>query len=182
MADHAHQVLTELLVLRAQAGHQDAIGLLVRAWQDRLRRHACRLTGKEDAGSDVMQDAWLDIARGIRRLEDPAKFGPWAYKIVSRRSALWIHREERRRQVERNAASEHEFVASNSSAAEEDEEIRVALRRLPADQQAILELRYVEEYGIEQIAEALGVPAGTAKSRLFYAREHLRDLIKKETQ
>jgi RNA polymerase sigma-70 factor (ECF subfamily) len=180
MADHAHQVLTELLVLRAQAGNQDAISLLVRAWQDRLRRHAFRLTGRDDAASDVTQDAWLDIARGISRLEDPAKFGPWAYRIVTRGCSLWVRRERRRRQIERTAACE--LALPIGSAPDTEDSVRVALRRLPADQRAILELRYVEEYSISQIAEALDIAEGTVKSRLFYAREHLRHQITKVTQ
>jgi RNA polymerase sigma-70 factor (ECF subfamily) len=185
MADRALQVLTELLVLRAQGGHDDAIGLLVHSWQDRLLRHARRLTGRDDAGRDVMQEAWLDITRGLRGLDDPARFGPWAYKIVTRRSAKWIRREQRRRQVEREVATElgsASGVVAATNAADDCEAVRVALRRLPADQQAILELRYVEDYGIEQIAEALGIAAGTVKSRLFYARLHLRDVIAKVNQ
>src|SRR5437868_15360383 len=104
MADRAHQVLTELLVLRAQGGGDDAIALLVRAWQHRLLRHAKRLTAREDAAQDVMQEAWIDITRGIHGLDDPASFGPWAYRIVTRRSAKWIGKEVRRREVERSAA------------------------------------------------------------------------------
>jgi RNA polymerase sigma-70 factor, ECF subfamily len=183
MADRAHQVLTELLVLRAQAGHDDAIGLLVRAWQDRLLRHAKRLTGRNDAGQDVMQQAWLDIARGLRSLEDPARFGQWAYKIVTRRSAKWIGKEQRRRHVERDAAVEHgASVSTATHAVDNADAVRVALQQLPVEQQTILELRYVEDHGIEQIAEALGIAAGTVKSRLFYARQQLRDLITKVTQ
>jgi RNA polymerase sigma-70 factor (ECF subfamily) len=185
MADRAHQVLTELLVLRAQGGHDDAISLLVSSWQDRLLRHAKRLTGRDDAGRDVMQEAWLDIIRSLRGLEDPARFGPWAYKIVTRRSAKWIRRQQRRRQVEREVATElgtASGVPTATNTADDTDAVRVALRQLPADQQAILELRYVEDYGIEQIAEALGIAAGTVKSRLFHARRHLRDLITKVVQ
>jgi RNA polymerase sigma-70 factor (ECF subfamily) len=185
MADRGHQVLTELLVLRAQGGHDDAIGLLVRAWQGRLLRHARRLTGRDDAGWDVTQEAWLDITRGLRGLDDPARFGPWAYKIVTRRSVGWIRREQRRRQLEREVAiiePAASGVPTATTVADTADTVRVALRLLPADQQAILELRYVEDYGIDQIAEALGIAAGTVKSRLFHARQHLRDLITKVTQ
>ena len=185
MADRTHQLLTELLVLRAQGGQEDAMGLLVRCWQERLLRHAKRLTGRDDAGRDVLQEAWLQIARGLPGLEDPASFGPWAYKIVTRRCAKWVQREQRRRQVEREAAAQ---LGSNADAqaavstADDADAVRVALRRLPAEQQAILELRYVEDFGIAQIAEALDLPPGTVKSRLFHARQQLRDLITKVTK
>ena len=66
--------------------------------------------------------------------------------------------------------------------AETTDAVRVALAQLPAEERAILELRYVEEYGIKQIAEVLGIAEGTVKSRLFHAREHLRNILAKVTQ
>lgn len=192
MTQHTHQVLTELLVLRAQGGQRDAIGLLVRLWHERLLRHARRTTGTEDAALDVMQESWLDICRGLYQLDDPARFGPWAYRIVTRRCARWVHKQQRRRQVEqahieqaqiqqtlanehRERTSEADDVARSDTA----DAVRAALRHLPTEQQAILELRYVEGFGIEQIATALGIASGTVKSRLFHARQHLRDILLK---
>ena len=185
MSQHTHQVLTELLVLRAQGGQRDAIGLLVRMWHERLLRHARRTTCAEDAALDVMQEAWLDICRGLYQLDDPARFGPWAYRIVTRRCAGWVNKQQRRRLIEQahieqaqanepgERTSEVDAIARSDTA----DAVRAALRRLPAEQQAILELRYVEGFGIEQIATALGIAAGTVKSRLFHARQHLRDVL-----
>lgn len=184
MNDRAHHVLTELLVLRAQAAQGDAWGLLVSLWHERLLRHARHLTAREDAAQDVTQEAWLEMTRGLHRLEDPASFGPWAYKIVTRSSARWIRREQRRRQVEGNAAAEPTARGESHATAETADTVdavRVALRRLRADQRAILELRYVEDYGIEQIAKVLSIAAGTVKSRLFQAREQLRNHLNKVT-
>ncbi len=192
MTQHAHQVLTELLVLRAQAGQRDAIGLLVRMWYERLLRHARRTTGTEDAALDVLQEAWLEICRGLHQLDDPARFGPWAYRIVTRRCARWVHKQQRRRQVEQahfehaqieqaqsSAHGERTSEADATARSDTTDAVRTALRRLPAEQQAILELRYVEDFSIEQIATALGIAAGTVKSRLFHARQHLRNFLKK---
>jgi RNA polymerase sigma factor (sigma-70 family) len=183
MAEPAHEVLTELLVLRAQAGQRDAVGLLVRVWQERLLRHARRLTGQDDDAVDVLQDAWMDIARGLHGLDDPARFGAWAYRIVTRRCALGMRRYRRRREVEREVALMRVPAPDREAATDAIDEVRVALRQLPVEQKAILELRYVDEFGIKQIAEALGIAAGTVKSRLFYAREQLREILaKKVTQ
>lgn len=185
MPDRTLQVLTELLVLRAQGGQDDAVGLLVHAWHDRLLRHAQRMAGHDEAGRDVMQEAWLDIVRGLIQLDDPSRFGPWAYRIVTRRCARWIGGEQRRRQVEQDSQTHRggESDASASGEAGDDADaVRVALRRMPAEQRAILELRYVENYGIAEIAEALGVAVGTVKSRLFHARQHLREIFTKVTQ
>jgi RNA polymerase sigma-70 factor (ECF subfamily) len=185
MTNHTQRVLTELLVLRAQAGNDDAVGLLVGLWHERLLRHATRLIGRDDAGQDVTQEAWLDISRGLRRLDDPGSFGPWAYKIVTRCAARWIRREQRRRHVEGQSAAEptnSRTTQNAEKAADSVDAVRVALRRLPADQRTILELRYVEDYGIRQIAEVLGIPAGTVKSRLYQARQELRNHLTRVTQ
>lgn len=185
MTDHAQRVLTELLVLRAQAARGDAMGLLVGLWHKRLVRHATRLTGRDDAGRDAVQEAWLEIARGLQRLEDPGSFGPWAYKIVTRSAARWIRREQRRRQVEGEAAAEPTAPRDTQDAAEaadSAEAVHVALRQLPADQRALLELRYVEDFSITQIAEVLDIAAGTVKSRLFQARQELRNHLNRVTK
>lgn len=183
MTDHAERVLTELLVLRAQAGRGDAVGLLVGLWHERLLRHATRLTGRNDAGQDAAQEAWIEITRGLWRLDDPASFGPWAYKIVTRAAGRWIRREVRQRDLESKAAA-HPGVAQEVPSAEEAldsaDAVRVALRRLPVDQRTMLELRYVEDYSIGQIADVLGIPAGTVKSRLFQARQELRNHLHRE--
>jgi RNA polymerase sigma-70 factor (ECF subfamily) len=182
MSELSHQVLTELLVLRAQNGCADSVGLLVRLWRDRLWRHACRLTGVEDAAEDVLQDAWIDVVRGLHGLDDPNRFGPWAYRIVTRRCALWVRQKRRRSEVERDAGDEMRTSASDRASTNDSDAVQIAFRRLSADQRAILELRYVENFSIPQIAEALDVADGTVKSRLFHARNRLRDVLKEITQ
>jgi len=142
-----------------------------------------RLTGRDDAGQDATQEAWIEITRGLWRLEDPASFGPWAYKIVTRSAARWIRREVRRRGVEHKIATQpvaQRDLPSAEEAIDSAEAVRVALRRLAADQRTILELRYVEDYSIAQMADVLGIPAGTVKSRLFQAREELRKHLNEE--
>jgi RNA polymerase sigma factor (sigma-70 family) len=179
MAHHAHQVVTELLVLRAQGGHADAVDLLVRTWQERLLRHARRMTGRDDAGLDVMQEAWVSILRGIAGLEDPARFGPWAFQIVTRQSAQWVRQQQRQRKIEDDLAPAKESTVDRSGASDDVDEVRVALQRLPAEQRSILELRYADDFSIGEIAEALSLAAGTVKSRLFHARELLREILER---
>ncbi len=84
------RALDELLVLRCQDGDGGAMDELVRRWHGRLLRHAWHLTRREDAASDVTQDAWVGIVRGIRRLSDPAMFRVWAYRIVTHKCADWM--------------------------------------------------------------------------------------------
>jgi RNA polymerase sigma-70 factor (ECF subfamily) len=171
-------ILDELLVLRCREGSRRAFELLVRRWQERLWRHAHRLTGRTDVAWDVLQEAWISISAGLPRLADPARFGPWAYTIVTRRVADW----GRHRGADEPALpldDEREPRAEAPEADERVEVLRSALRRLPGEQRALLSLRYVDGYEVAAIAEILAVPEGTVKSRLHTAREQLRGSIER---
>jgi RNA polymerase sigma factor (sigma-70 family) len=89
----------ELLVLRCQEGSVAAFDELVGRWQERLWRHAWRLTGDENAAWDALQEAWIGISWALGRLEDAAAFPAWAYQIVSNKSRDWVRREQRRRPI-----------------------------------------------------------------------------------
>ncbi len=73
----------ELLVLRCQSGETEAMEELIGNWQPRLWRHAKRLTGRRDAAWDVLQETLLAIVRSLHRLDDPALFRTWAYRIAT---------------------------------------------------------------------------------------------------
>lgn len=178
MSRERGRVLDELLVLRSREGSRRAFGLLARRWQGRLWRHARRLTGQSDAAWDVSQEAWLSIAKDLSGLDDPARFGSWAYTIVTRRAADWLRRNggEADTEVLEDGRQPDEPRTETSG---KIEALRSALRRLPGGQRALLSLRYVDGYEVAAIAQILGVPEGTVKSRLHTARERLRGLIER---
>ena len=91
----------ELLVLRCQDGEVKAFEQLIARWAPRLLRHAMRLTGEGEAAREVAQDAWMAIVKGIRRLNDPAGFRAWAYRIVSHKCADWVRSRTRQRGLQR---------------------------------------------------------------------------------
>jgi len=173
----------ELLVLRSQRGDAQAFDELVGRWQDRLWRHARRVVGEEEAAWDVVQEAWVSVVKGLTRLDSPALFPAWAYRIVSHKAIDWIRRRQTRRAMERRALDEAER-ASREGPPDDREAValREALGRLEADQRAILSLKYDEGFDIGEIAAILGIPAGTVKSRLHYAREALRRVLEGETK
>ena len=171
----------ELLVLQCQEGDDEALKALIARWQPRLAGLAWRLTGEREAACDIVQDAWLAIVRGLRRLDDPARFASWAYRIVSNRCADWTRRRVVQRRADRQmhdaAASAGESNAGDS--ADDVARLRAAMVALPDDQRAILSLHYLDGMGVRQIAGALGVPPGTVKSRLFHARNRLKQVLER---
>ncbi len=174
----AMRAMTELLVLRIQEGDADASRLLVRLWHGRLRAHARRQTGRDDAADDVVQEAWLGIIRGIRRLRDPGQFPAWAYSIVTRQAALWIRKRQRHRSVERESSITPEPTpppAQPIGAETDVERLQHAMAALDPAERAMLHLRYDTDLSTDEIAVAMHIPAGTVKSRLFAIRRKLRE-------
>ena len=174
MRSPAEQPADELLVMRCQDGEAESLADLVARWQRRLWRHACRLTGREDAAWEVSQEAWLSIIRGLGRLDDPASFPTWAFRIVMHKAADWVRARERARQGREELASEPPARPDRPSGPEDCEDIHAALRRLTHDQREVLTLHYLEGFAVAEIAAILAVPGGTVKSRLHAAREELR--------
>ncbi len=168
----------ELLVLRCQEGDAEAFEALVDRWQPRLWRHAWRLTGDESAAWDALQEAWIGISRGLNRLADPAAFSAWAYQIVSNKCRDSVRRERRQREAAEIYFESIQLEEQEMATAEQQHDsLKEALEQLSGPDRAVLSLRYEEQFDTAEIAAILGIPEGTVKSRLFYARKRLRKYL-----
>jgi len=98
-ATNSDAVYDELLVLRWQSGEADAMSELVDRWHARLFRHIRRLTDSVDDAMEVIQESYLAMIRGIMKLDDPAKFPAWAYRIASNKAADYVRKKLRHRTV-----------------------------------------------------------------------------------
>ena len=184
MNPDAKQVLTEWLVLSAQAGSEAAFRDLHAIWRADLWRLASVRVERPVAADEVMADAWLAIARGLSRLDDPACFPRWAFRIVERRSADWVRRRALDRRREEEAATEAERIAPQPLANEPSDEIerlRAVIALLPSEHRELLHLFYELNRSVAEIAEIMGIPAGTVKSRLFSVRETLRQKLESQS-
>lgn len=171
----------ELLILRCREGDGTALDKLLERWQEPLWRRACRLTGEESAAWDVLQEALLVIARDIRRLEVEAAFGAWAYRIVRHKAGDWLRQHVRRRERETRFAEQWQIDGEGTGETPTEEaRLLEALPRLDPADRTLLGLRFQEDFSMEEIAHTPGVPAGTVKSRLHYAKQRLRTLMEKQ--
>lgn len=179
MAEEADRRIDEYLVACARLGDRLAFGRLAARWHKKLLVHAWRLLGDEPMAQDAVQEAWLEIVRGIGRLQDTAAFPAWAYRITTRRCARTIGRARRGRRLDAALALEADTERGEAEigAASDVDLVRREVRRLPAGQQAAVALFYLEELSIGEVAVALDVPVGTVKTRLMHARLKLRDAI-----
>lgn len=173
MRRSAARVFDEYLVAAAKTGNRKSFDLLAERWQCKLVAHAWRLTGDVESARDAAQAAWVEIIRGLARLQDERAFPAWAYRIVSRRCARQIDSEVRRRALA-DALEAEPPQEEQDEYADGGGRLRSAISRLPPEQRAAIGLYYLEEMSVAEVAVALAVPAGTVKTRLMHARRKLR--------
>ena len=167
--------MREDLVRRAQDGDHDAFAALVRDLLARLYETARLILRDPDKAQDAVQDALLLAWRDIRGLRDPDRLDAWVNRILVR-SCYSIARRERRREVlEITLDAGHDRGRSDATTWLSDrDEIERAFRRLTQDQRTVLTLVYFADLSLSDASIALGVPLGTAKSRLHHALDALR--------
>ena len=180
MAPDRAEILSEYLVLSAQAGSSDALGMLVTLWTPRMRTRALRLIGDDEGASEVVQESWLGVARGIHRLRDPARFGPWASRIVHHKASDWIRRCVRERETlsiaRRNAPRASGAMPPNDDLGAR---VREAIATLDPKLRDVVIFHHMDGRSVDQTARALGIPVGTAKTRLKRARQRLRTQLER---
>lgn len=167
------------LVIAFQKGDQKAITTLVKNWHYKLCKQAYWYTKDRDVAKDIAQDSWKTIISEIKNLKDPEKFGYWALAIVCRKAIDW----SRKTNTKLNKLKEYHHtvntVATEIYTAEASQKLLKTIKQLPENQQEILHLFYLKEYNLKQISTKLNISKGTVKSRLFYAREKLKTILKK---
>jgi RNA polymerase sigma-70 factor (ECF subfamily) len=168
-APSSDQLFDELLVVMVQRGERDALGRLYERWNTRLVRAARRYGGSDDGASELAQETWLAICKGLRSLNDPARFRSYAFAILHRKGADRLRRRSREVALPSDAPDCSQPAQQSERAA-----ITQAFAALPSDQRLAAHLFFVEGLTLNEIAAAQAIPAGTAKSRLFHARRKLK--------
>jgi RNA polymerase sigma-70 factor (ECF subfamily) len=173
MEDNLSKIENQLLVMSAQDGDAEAMEKLVCRWQKKLWYYAFRLTSDSHAAWDITQQCWLDIIKGIRKLNDPACFKAWAYKIATNKSMDWLKNKCKDRHLSLDS------IEVGCCQKNDDFRVKELIQKLKNDSRAVLSLYYFEQLSITEISIVLNVPQGTVKSRLFKARSELKELWKK---
>jgi RNA polymerase sigma-70 factor (ECF subfamily) len=173
------------LVARAQQGDRAAFEALVAPRLDRLLRLADSIMSNDADASDAVQDSCLRAWRELPRLRDADRFEAWLWKITINacRSALRTRRRVMVREVAVETMPGFDPPQPGRGLGDDLSAIDVvqrAFHRLDADKRTILALHHVEERSIAQIAALLGIPEGTAKWRLFAARQALERALEVE--
>ncbi len=170
------------LVKAYQLGDVMALSVLVKRWHVSFCKLAYWYVKDPDTAKDIAQESWTIIIRKLNDLKDRDKFKSWAISIVNRRAIDWI------RAQNSEAKKLHRFYHERSSkmSTENNDDYRQELRNrlmqsiyeLSDDQQVVIKLFYTQNYSLKEISTLLKISVGTAKSRLFHAREKLKTILK----
>ena len=162
------------LVTRAQRGDEEAFVSLAVAAGDRLQAVAHRILRDADLAEDAAQQALLAIWRDLPQLRDPACFDAWSYRLLVRACYAEGRKERRWTPNLRLLPSDEPTQADGSSAVIDRDQLERGFRRLSIDHRAVVVLHHYLDMPLEGVADALGIPAGTARSRLHHAMRGLR--------
>ncbi len=172
------QIYDELLVLKCQQGDKQAFEELVERWQKRLWHYAFQITGSDAAAWDIVQESWVGIINGIRKLEDAAVFGCWAFRILNNKCADWLRKQHLQSRLSDQLVNQAQNESDrDKNTSEKAESLFAAIEKLSPERRALLALRYREGFNMGQIAEILGIAEGTVKSRLHRTLEKLRQVM-----
>ncbi len=177
------------LLKAAQQGSEEAFTALVKLHADRLHAFILRMTRDPELALDLCQETWLKAFRGLASFTSESSFSTWLCRIGHNTVVSAARARKARPNVTQtlgDGPTDHPEPAVTEDAGaslmlqEEHGRALNALRELPEELRAILILRDIDDRSYEDIALILEIPPGTVRSRLFRARERLRQLLSGE--
>jgi RNA polymerase sigma-70 factor (ECF subfamily) len=170
------------LVEAARNGDREAYVDLIRARSDRLFGIAQRILRDIDRAEDALQDALVIAWRDLRGLRDPDRFDAWLQRLLINVCIAQATRERRRTANLRVLPVDGPSARDDLLSVADRDQLERGFRRLPPDQRAILVLHHFLGYAPSEIAETLGIPPGTARSRLHNAHRAMRAALEADAR
>ena len=173
------------IIRRVQKGDVNAFEALVRAYEKNVYTLALRMMGNAQDAEDMAQEAFLKAYNSLPGFRGDSRFSVWLYRIVSNVCLDQLRKKSKRPTVslsmEDGDGEETQLDLPDTAQSPEEalekkltrEAVRRGLAQLPEDARQILLLREIQGLSYEEIGEALGLEAGTVKSRIFRARKRL---------
>jgi RNA polymerase sigma-70 factor (ECF subfamily) len=170
------------LVVQAQRGDEDAFASLLLAVGDRLHALAHRILRDIDLADDATQRALLSIWQDLPQLRDPARFDAWSYRLLVR--ACYAEGRMSRQWMPnlRLLPSDEPLTAEGLGRVADRDQLERGFRRLSIDHRAVVVLRYYLDMHEDTVAETLGIPVGTVRSRLHHAMRALRAALEADAR
>ncbi|TMJ85536.1 MAG: sigma-70 family RNA polymerase sigma factor, partial [Alphaproteobacteria bacterium] len=171
----------EVLIGRIANGDRLAMQVLFARYHVRVFRFVVRLVGDETTAEDVISEVFLDVWRQAGRFEGRSTVATWLLAIARFKAISALRR---RRDEELDAAGAMEEPTDDPGMALEKKDksamIRKCLLGLSVEHREIIDLVYYHEKSVKEVAEIVRIPENTVKTRMFYARRRLAELLKSE--
>jgi len=163
------------LIAKARRGDVEAYNLLVSRWEKRVFNYLLRLVSNREDALDVSQETFLKAYQNLRKLDDPARFPAWLFRIAHNEAFSLL----RRRKPETELAGEPRprNTGGRLLPVELSLAVESALERLNEDQREAVLLKIYQGFKFEEMAEILECPVSTVKSRLYTALELLKTTL-----
>jgi RNA polymerase sigma-70 factor, ECF subfamily len=171
----------EVLIGRIANGDRLAMQVLFARHHVRVYRFVLRLTRNEAAAEDLISDVFLDVWRQAGKFEGRSAVSTWLLSIA-RFKALSVLRRRGEQELNDEIAEAIEDHADDPEVAlakkDKGAALRQCLTKLSAEHREIIDLVYYHEKSVEEVAGIVGIPEATVKTRMFYARKKLSELLK----
>lgn len=179
-AERVRQDSDRELVLLLQDGDLDALGALYDRHHQRVYRTALGISNDPDAAADILQDTFLRMHRFASKIDPDRPLEPWLYRVTVNLTYTWANR---RKRLTKYLMEVGQWLVQEIrpgplrelEQAEQAAKVRAAVSALPLSQRLVVILYYVSDLSVDEISEILEIPAGTVKSRLYYARKALKE-------
>lgn len=177
----------EQLMLRLKDGDRQALNTLVERYRDRVVSYAYRIVGNAELAQDMAQETFVRVYKGAHTFREGSRFTPWLYKIAT--NVCISERSKAGRDIVTTCSDTLE-TACGVAAGVEDQVMRTFVSRelcssisqLTPEHRSVLVMHVYQGLTYVEIGEALDIPTGTVKSRLFYAIRKLREVCQLEEQ
>jgi len=182
--DTTPQPTDEEVFERFLDGDLDAYRTLIERYHDDLIRFLTRLVGDRVAADDIFQETFLQVHQSAHTFDTSRRFRPWLFTVAANKGRDWLRKRNRQRAVDLSAPiggpdGTTSFVdllevdvprpGEAMDAGERDAQVQQALQRLQPALREVLLLAYFQRLSYQQIADDLGIPLGTVKSRMHSA-------------
>jgi len=170
----------DALIASIANGDKRAMVSLFMRHNVRVHRFVMRLTGKASMAEDVVSEVFLDVWRGAAEFSGKSNVSTWLLGIA-RNKALTVLRRRTEAVLDYDVAAELVDDADDPEVAADRASrgavVRRCLMRLPPPLREIVDLIYYHEKTVAEVAQIVGIPAGTVKTRMFHARSRLQELL-----
>jgi RNA polymerase sigma-70 factor, ECF subfamily len=162
------------LVRQAMAGDREAFDALASASIGRLYAVAALILRDSDRAADATQDALVSAWRDLSAVRDPDRFEAWLHRVLVRSCYREASRERRRRLVEIHAVVDERSAPDVIPSLLDRDQLDRAFKRLDVEERTVIVLHHIEGFLLTEIADVLGIPVGTVKSRLHRGKRTMR--------